>query len=164
MCIGILKNKWRQFEPTTDYLSAIKELNTITKLHKYILDYKYVSDKKDYWQTPIETYIRGKGDCEDFARFTIDVLIRIQNRKNVRFICYCGYSLSGGKMIKSGHAVTVFPYNEKYSVFSNNYLLHQYNDYIEIGHEFYPKGLKYMEIRDGTGKILQRKFKVFGTF
>ena len=158
MCIGILKNKWRQFEPTIDYLSTIKELNTIAKLHKFILSYEYVSDKKDYWQTPVETFIRGKGDCEDFARFTIDVLVRIQGIENARFVVYCG------KRLLEGHAVTVFPYNEKYSMFSNNDLLHQYNNYLEIGHEFYPKGLKFMEIRDWTGKVLSRKWKLFGTF
>jgi len=162
MCMFL--NKWRQFEPTTDYLSAIKGFNTITKLHNYILKYKYVSDKKDYWQTPVETFIRGKGDCEDFARFTTDVLVRIQNRENVRFIVYEGYYISNGKKLRKGHAVTVFPYHERYSIFSNNELLHQYNDYLAIGHKFYPDGLKYMEIRDWNGKVLSKKWKLFGTF
>ena len=160
MCIGIFKNKWREFEPTNEYLSVIKELDTITKLHKYILNYKYIAEIGDHWKTPIEFLHDGGGDCEDFARFCVDVLVRIQKLKNIRFIIYAGYY----KKKYSAHAVCVFPYNERYSVFSNNSLLHQYNNYIDIGHEFYPDGLKHMEIRDWTGQVLKRKWKIFGTF
>ena len=153
-------NKWQKFEPTKKYLDIVKELTSVTKLHKYILNYSYIAEKKDYWKVPTEFIDDGGGDCEDFARFAIDVLVRIQKRKNVRFICYYGYN---GKK-KTGHAVTVFPYNEKYSVFSNRSLLHQYNSYLDIGHEFYPDGLKTIEIRDRTGKILSKKHKWIGIF
>ena len=162
MCI--FKDKWQKFEPTYKYLSIVAGLTTITKLHKYILNYKYIPEKGDHWKIPIEFINDGGGDCEDFARFCIDVLVRIQKRKNVRFICYFGYQLINGKKVKTGHAVTVFPYNEKYSVFSNNDLLHQYNNYIDVGHEFYPDGLKRMEIRNWQGKILETKRNWIGTF
>lgn len=35
------------------------------------IDYVYDSVEYgyDYWQTPLETYIKGTGDCEDFAFF-----------------------------------------------------------------------------------------------
>ena len=88
----------------------------------------------------------------------------MQKRKNVRFICYFGYHLIDGKKVRTGHAVCVFPYNGKYSVFSNNSSLHQYNNYIDIGHEFYPDGLKRMEIRDWQGNVLETKRQIFGVF
>lgn len=162
MCI--FKNKWQKFIPTGGYLAIIKELNTITKLHKFILDYKYIPEKGDHWKTPIEFINDGGGDCEDFERFTIDVLVRVQKRKNVRSLHYYGYQLIKRKRMKTGHAVTVFPYNEKYSVFSNRSLLHQYNSYIDVGHEFYLDGLKRMEIRDWQGNVLETKRQWIGTF
>ena len=45
----------------------------------------------------METLIRGAGDCEDFARFALDVLVRVQKLDNVRFICYDGYYMKDGK-------------------------------------------------------------------
>lgn len=162
MCI--FKDKWIKFTPTGGYLAIVKELTTITKLHRYILNYKYISEKGDYWKTPIEFINDGGGDCEDFERFAIDVLVRVQKRKNIRSLHYYGYQLIKGKRVKTGHAVTVFPYNEKYSVFSNRSLLHQYNNYIDIGHEFYPDGLKRMEIRDWQGNVLETKRNWLGVF
>ena len=66
-----------------------------------------------------------------------------------------------------GHVVTAFKsndYNNKYSIFSNNDLEHNFTDFIEIGKRFYSLGLKYQEIRDWQGKVLSRKFKLIGTF
>jgi len=162
MCMFL--NKWRQFEPTTDYLSAIKGLNTITKLHNYILKYKYVSDKKDYWQTPVETFIRGKGDCEDFARFTVDVLVRIIGISEARFVIQSGYDKKRWDKKLMCHSITVFPYSGKLSLFSNNEFKTGYKDFIEAGKYTFPDGLKYMEIRDWSGKVLSKKFRLLGTF
>lgn len=137
---------------------SIKSLEKISNKHYYDIE---VEDNHNF-------VLANSGivshNCEDFARFAIDVLVRVQKRKSVRFICYFGYQLVNGKMVKTGHAVTVFPHNEKYSVFSNNSLLHQYNNYIDIGHEFYPDGLKRMEIRDWQGNVLETKRKWFGMF
>ena len=159
MCISIF-NKWKQFEPTAEYLKAIKPLTSIAKLSVYIKRFKYVADKKDKWQTPVETFERGKGDCEDFARFTLDVLVRIQKREDVRFIIYTGYY---NEKKYGAHAVCVFPYRNTYSVFSNTHLYTYKDNYIDIGHIFYPK-LKYMEVRNDEGKIISRKFKLWGSF
>jgi hypothetical protein len=163
MCF--VKDKWRQFEPTANYLAAVEKLDTVEKLHNYMeYNLRYVSDEKDYWQTPEETFIRGAGDCEDMARFALDVLVRIQNIVNARWIAYTGYYLKEGKKVRSGHAVCVFPLNEKYAVFSNNSLEYNFENYIDIGHDSYPEGLKKMEIRDWTGKILETKTNYYGTF
>lgn len=163
MCI----KKWKKFTPTDEYLSIINELNTVKKLRNYIEIIEYTPDKKkilfwnvlwEHWQTPIETLERGKGDCEDFAIFAVDVLTRVLKIPEARFIAYAG------NRIGLGHAICVFPYKNKLYTFSNNNLIAYGKDYLDIGHLFFEKGLKYMEIRDWTGKVLKRKFKLFGTF
>jgi len=164
MCF-FLKDKWQSFIPTKEYLDVVNNLDTITKLHNYMkLNLKYVSDIKDYWQTPEETLIRGAGDCEDMARFAIDVLVRIQKMDEVRFICYTGYYLKDLKKTKGGHAVCVFPYNGKYAFFSNNSLLYNFDNSVDIGHESYPLGLKRMAIRNWQGQMIDLKVRYFGTF
>ena len=157
MCIF---NKWQKFTPTQKYLDTVKYIKTVTELDYFLDKIEYTSDKSDYWQTPEETLNRGKGDCEDFARLVLDILVRIQKRKDVRFIIYAGYN---NKNKYSAHAVCVFHYDGKYNVFSNaQYYTHKDN-YIDIGHIFYPK-LKYMEVRNGDGKIIKRNYRIFGTF
>lgn len=73
---------------------------------------------------------------------------------------YAGYN-SKGKY--NAHAVCVFPCDGKYNVFSNKQYYTYKDNYISIGHMFYPK-LKYMEIRDWQGKILSKRHKWIGTF
>lgn len=153
------KNKWKQFTPTQKYLDTVKYIKTITELDYYLNRIEYTPDKGDYWQTPEETLDRGKGDCDDFARLALDILVRIQKRKNVRFIIHAGYDK---KNKYTAHAVCVFKYNKKYSVFSNaKYYAHKDN-YIDIGHIFYSK-LKYMVVRNDEGKVISRKFKLWGS-
>ena len=88
MCIFF--NKWKSFEPITQYLSIVSGLTTITKLHNYLKQFKWQGEKawKDYWKTPIE-FIENKdnnNDCEDFARFAVDVLVRIMGITEARFL------------------------------------------------------------------------------
>lgn len=164
MCIGFLKNKWKGFETTEQYLSVISGLTSISKLHNYSKNnFKYIAEKRDKWKTPIEFMVDGGGDCEDFARWYVDILVRIQEKEGARFIIYSGYNKKVGDKM-TGHAVCVFPSQYKYSMFSNRGLTHNYNDYLEVGHKFYPDGLKILEVRGWQGKVLQRKFKIFGTF
>jgi len=163
MCI----KRWKEFKPTDEYLSIVNELNTVEKLRNYMEGFKYVGDTKkilfwnvlwDHWQTPIETLKLQTGDCEDMAIFAVDVLVRVLKISDARFISYVG------TRIAQGHAITVFPYKDKLYTFSNDNLIAYGNDYIEIGHLFFEKGLKYMEIRNFTGEVLERKFKLIGTF
>ena len=164
MCIKLFKNKWREFKPTTYYLSAVQTITSIGQLDVFLNKFVYIADDKDYWQTPEETVNRGKGDCDDFARLALDILVRIQKRKDVRFIIYTGYYEKDGKEKYGAHAVCVFPYNGKYSVFSNYQYYYNMNSYIDTGHIFYPNGLRYMEVRNDEGKVISRKFKIIGTF
>jgi len=163
MCF--VKDKWQKFIPTETYLKEVEKLDTIDKLHNYMkTKIRYVSDTKDYWQTPEETLIRGAGDCEDMARFALDVLVRVQKVDNVRFIAFVGYRMQEGKRIKGGHAVCVFPDDEEYSLFSNNSLLEGFESYLDIGHESYPLGLKKMEIRNWQNYLIDLRVRLFGTF
>ncbi len=159
MCI--FKNKWTKFTPTKKYLDAVKYVKTVTELDYWLDKIKYISDDKDYWQTPEETLNRGKGDCDDFARLALDILVRIRKRDDVRFIIYAGYN---SKDKYNAHAVCVFPYYGSYSVFSNHMYYAKRDDYIDIGHIYYPKGLKYMSVRNDKGKVIQWKVKLFGVF
>ncbi|MCK4802518.1 hypothetical protein KAS33_02495 [bacterium] len=154
MCF--IRDKWTKFEPTKKYLETVKPLTSVTKLHNFIKIYSYIPEKGDHWKTPIEFLNDGGGDCDDFARFTVDVLVRITGIKDARFIAYYG----GLK----GHAICAFPYYGKYSVFSNKQLIHGFANYIEIGHRFFPKGFKRMVVRDWQGNIIKKTRKWIGKF
>jgi len=162
MCIVI--NKWKDFEPTQEYLSIISGLTSIDKLYQYSQKFKYVAEKGDHWKTPIEFIDDGGGDCEDWARWYVDVLVRIVGIKEARFATYGGYDKKrwGNKIY--WHAICVLPYQSELALFSNNLFKTGYKDFVETGHYTFPDGLKYMEIRDWQGKVLTRKFKLFGTF
>jgi len=165
MCIFF--NKWKDFEPTIKYLSIVSGLTTITKLHNYLKQFKWQGEKawKDYWKTPIE-FIENKdnnNDCEDFARFAVDVLVRIIGITGARFIAHSGYDKNRWKGIKH-HVICVFPYQDKLAVFSNNGLFKGIDSYENAGKLTFKDGLKYQQVRDWQGKILSRKFKIFGTF
>ncbi len=148
------KNKWTKFTPTTQYLSVVNGLTSVTKLYQFIQKFQYTGEKGDHWQDP-EEFLRNEHlDCDDFARFTVDVLVRIIGIKDARFIAYYASS--------KGHAVCVFPYRNKYSVFSNKQLLHNFANYTDIGHYFFPKGFKRMVVYDWQGKILEKKRKWIG--
>ena len=62
--------------------------------------------REDYWQSPEEFLLTGKGDCEDFARFAYETL---------KLNGYSAYLLNiyGGRY---SHTVCVFKENGKYQV------------------------------------------------
>ena len=152
MCF--VKNKWTKFAPSVKYLQVVKGLTSVTKLYQFIQQFQYTGEVGDVWQTPEEFLKNEHLDCDDFARFTVDVLVRIIGIKDARFIAY----YAGLK----GHAICAFPYRGKYSVFSNKQLLHNFANYIDIGHHFFPKGFKRMVVYDWQGKILEKKRKWIG--
>jgi len=156
------KRKWTKFTPTQNYLDAVKDITTISKLKAFLKKITYTSEKIDVWQTPEETFNRGKGDCDDYARLSLDILVRIQKRKDVRFVIYTGYKEKDGVEKYSGHAVCVFPNYSSLGVFSNSQYFYNKDNLIEVGHIFYPKGIKYMEVRNDEGNVTSRKFKLFG--
>ena len=163
MCI--FKNKWKDFEPTNEYLSVVNELTSITKLHSYLKQFKPKAEKplKDKWKTPIEFIKDGEGDCEDFSRFAVDVLVRVIKIVKARFIIHSGYDKSRWKTARC-HAICVFPYKGKLAVFNFNQLFTGLSSYEDAGKITFPDGLKYQEVRDWQGKILEKKRQWFGTF
>jgi len=159
-----VKGMWRKFTPTNEYLSAVKDIDTVDKLDKFLDSIEYNLELKDYWDTPDEVIINGSGDCDATARLALDILVRIQKRSNVYFVIYSGYHIRNSVLKRSGHAVAVFPYKDKLAVISNNNLLIGYNTYEDIGHHFYPEGLKSMTIVDENGKVILNKHNWFKNF
>ena len=65
----------------------------------------------DYCQTPLDTYLRGYGDCEDFAVFAASLL----NRFGYQAKLYAFYKRNDNE----GHAVCVVKEGSRFSVISN---------------------------------------------
>jgi len=163
MCIFF--NKWKDFEPNEKYLLVVNGLTTITKLHNYSKNnFKYIAEKGDKWKTPVEFMADGGGDCEDWARWYVDILVRIIEIEKARFIIHSGYDKERWGNKKYCHAICVFPYQGKLALFSNQVFKTGYEDYIKTGYYTFPDGLKYMEIRDWQGKVLEKKRKWIGVF
>lgn len=141
-------------------------MTSITKLHDFIQKFQWTGEKGDVWQTPEEFLKNEHLDCDDFMRFNVDVLKRVMGIE-ARGVIQSGYDKKrwGNKIwnIKC-HAICIFPFEGKLAVFSNRGLRMGVKSYEEAGHYFFPDGLKYMEIRNWKGKVLKRKFKIFGIF
>ena len=156
------KDKWKQFLATAEYLAVVSELDTVEKLSEYTRWFTFTADVVDMWKTPVEVLENKGSDCEDFARWYVDILTRVQGITEARFIVYNGLD---NKKRLTGHGVCVFPYQGKLAMFTNNVPpILGFKDFIEAGHYFYPNGLKYMECRDYAGKITYKKRKWIGTF
>ncbi len=141
------------------YLDAVKGLTSVPKLHQFVQQFQYTGEKGDHWQDP-EEFLRNEHlDCDDFMRFTIDVLVRIIGIKEARGVIHYGYK--NGK--KLGHAITMFPYHSKLAMFSNRSLKTGFDSYEDACRYTFSR-LKTIEIRDWQGKILSRKHQWFGTF
>ena len=166
MCLMslVVKSKWKKFTPTAQYLAVVEDIKTINQLDTFMDKIKYVSEKVDKWDTPEEVILNGSCDCDGYARLAMDILERVQNRKDVRFVYYEGYYMEDGKQKRSAHAVAVFTYLGKLAVFDNNRLMINKDSYEDIGHIFYPKGLKYVTIINSKGKIVSSRHLWFGTF
>ena len=149
------KSKWQKFNPSDNYLEAIKNITSINKLYIFIQAFTRKEDVKDYWQTPEQTLNRKTFDCEDMAIFCQDVLMRIGIEAMV--IIYTGTKKA------ECHAVCVFLYDGKLAFISNECLYKDYDNYIDIGHKYYSK-LKQMIVYDHEGKVIEKKYKLFGTF
>lgn len=80
--------------------SLLKPSDTIRNYAFYLKhNYTYEKDIHDYWQTPLETILRGKGDCEDLAILSHAVLSNKGYKPQIYAFTY--YTQKG----LSGHAV-----------------------------------------------------------
>jgi len=166
MCIVI--NRWKDFEPNEEYLKIVKNLTTVDKLLAYLKQFKPKAEKgwRDYWKTPWE-FINNKdkpNDCEDFARFAVDVLVRIIKIIKARFIIQSGYDKARWGNKCKCHAICVFPYQGKFAAFSNNRLYTGLNNYEEAGKITFPDGLKFQQVRNSEGEVLETRRQWIGTF
>ena len=161
-----LKNKWTKFDPTQNYIDTVKVLTSVVKLREFLKDYKYTGEKGDVWQTPEEFLKNEHLDCDDFMRFTADVLKRIMNIE-AKGVISSGYNKArwGNKIWNvKAHAITVFPYSGKLDMFSNQYFHSGFSSYEDACKYTFPDGLKSIEVRDWEGKVESRRFKAIGTF
>lgn len=163
MCISKRK-KWGKFNPSSAYLRAVEGLTTIAKLHLFIRCFQYTGESgKDVWQNPEEFLRNFELDCDDFMRFTCDVLKRIMGIDAVGIVQNGYYETSSG--IEFGcHAITVFPHQGKLGVFSNDYLYLGIDSYEDAGKILFVKGLKSQVVYEWQGNVLSRRFKAIGTF
>lgn len=157
------KDKWTEFSPTEEYLKVVKRLTSIAKLHEFIQQFKRKEDIKDYWQTPEETLILLTYDCDDSMRFCVDVLVRVM-KIDAKGIISSGYDKARWGNEKKGHAITVFPYQGKFALFSNREFKTGFDSYIDACKDTFPDGVKSYEIRDGQGKIIFKRYKLIGTY
>jgi len=91
----------------------VEELDDVRFIFKSLI---YKSEKLDRASHPIVTYIRGYGDCDDFARLGADLLEGIGYRSYIIFLYYR----------KEGHAMCVAFKDDKF-VIVNNYTIHEYD-------------------------------------
>jgi len=157
------KNKWTKFVPTTEYLSAVKGLTSVAKLHEFIQQFKRKEDIKDYWQTPEETLRLLTYDCDDAMRFTVDVLVRII-KVEAQGVISVGYNKERWGNVKKGHAITVFEWQGKYALFSNRSFKSGFDSYESACKDMFKDGLKKMVVYDWQGKIESKKSRLIGTF
>jgi len=165
MCL--FKDKWPKEDLTKEYIKATKGIKSITKLNYFIVPFKRKEDKKDYWQSPSETYQKKTYDCEDMAIMVLDILTRVIGIRKAWFIIYGGYyKTKEGERKYSAHAVVIFEHNNKLlnCEYSNKKLtfLKQGMNMIKNGYRHYPEGLKYYERRNPEGEIIEKKRKWIG--
>lgn len=100
-------------EITDIYTLQLWMRNNITYSQAKEIEYKNIG----YWQTPEETIRWGEGDCEDMAFLYKHFLEKLGYKATV----YGYYSKSWG------HAITLFIYEGRYIICSNQYLYHTYH-------------------------------------
>lgn len=161
MCIS--RKKWTDFKPSPAYFRAVEGLTTVALLHLFIRCFQYTGESgKDVWQNPEEFLRNFELDCDDFMRFTCDVLKRIMGIDAVGIV-QSGYNKEYLKGLGC-HAITVFPHEGKLAVFSNNHLYFGLDSYEDAGKILFVDGLKSQVVYNWQGKILSRRFKAIGTF
>lgn len=83
----------------TGFDETVKALDTPWKINCWLqANVKYVKDRVDYWNTPLETYNARCGDCDDYARFAQHCL----NRHGYNSFFLLMWSS------KAGHATALF--------------------------------------------------------
>lgn len=164
MCI--FKDKWpKDFEPTKQYLSVVSRLTSVLKLYNYSKDnFVYIAEKIDHWCDPIEFMENGGGDCENWTRWYVDILVRIQKKEDARFIIHSGYNKKRWGDELHHHAICVFKYQGKYAVLDVKQFASGYESHLVTGYRMFPDGITRMVVRDWQGKILEKKRKWIGTF
>lgn len=162
MCVS--RKKWGKFNPSPAYFRAVEGLKTVGLLHLFIQCFQYTGESgKDVWQNPEEFLRNFELDCDDFMRFTCDVLKRVMGIEAIGMV-HSGYDKERWGNVLCYHAICIFPFEGKLAAFSNDELYMGLNSYENAGHITFPDGLKSWVLYDWQGNVLSRRFKVIGTF
>ncbi|MDI6759020.1 MAG: transglutaminase-like domain-containing protein [Candidatus Omnitrophota bacterium] len=78
-------------------------------------EFRYELEFPDYWQPAQETLNSKKGDCEDFAILTQEILKGLGIKSDIIIVVL--------KDLKQSHALCMFKDGESYSYFSNQNLI-----------------------------------------
>ena len=119
-----------------DFYETIKELDTPFKISSWLIaNVHYTRDVGDYWQTPIETFNRRRGDCDDFGRFAQYCL----NRHGYSSFLLVMWNEKGG------HATALFKTGDSYETIGTyGWVRHCTNEISEVVGFFYPNFEGYM--------------------
>jgi len=115
---------------------TVRELDTPFKIASWLIaNVEYTKDVGDYWQIPIETFNRRKGDCDDFGRFAQYCL----NRHGYNSFLLVMWNKG------SGHATALFKNREGYETVGTYGWIRHYTDNIdEVVGFFYTDFKEYM--------------------
>jgi len=91
-------------------------IHTPQQLSNWLLnEFEYVGEIPDYWQKPKETLNLRKGDCEDFAILSQEVLAHLGMESEILIIKF--------KNLRRGHAICIYKDEGFYSFISNQKLI-----------------------------------------
>lgn len=137
---------------------SIKSLEKISNKHYYDIE---VEDNHNFVLADSGVISHN---CEDWARWYVDILVRIQKKEDARFIIHSGYNKARWGDELHHHAICVFKYQGKYAVLDVKQFASGYESHLATGYRMFPDGITRMEIRDWQGKILEKKRKWIGVF
>lgn len=114
---------------------GITEVTTIEDALLFMQDnIKYEKDNTEFWQFPEETYILGKGDCEDLAGLLAHLFIYNVNLDNVTLLIVARYSdLAGHMVVKVNDKIYEAYFEQDIEYFYKEFLVLyeiEYTDYI----------------------------------
>lgn len=160
MCVFWGEIRWRNWEPSEEYLNKVKGITSIAKLVNLMKDFEYKWDILtifgrevfwDMWQMPDISLKTMEGDCEDAAILAVDILGRVIKKTDSMMLISAGQYREDGIIKTNAHAVTVIP-NSGFDVISNNQFFTGYKTIEDIGKKWYPVKLIYQKLYNWQGR------------
>jgi len=129
-----------------DFEETIRELDMPFRIASWLIaNVEYTKDIGDYWQTPIETFNRRMGDCDDFGRFAQYCL----NRHNYNSFLLVMWDKG------SGHATALFKGRDDYETIGTyGWVKHCTNEIRDVVSFFYPDFEGFMLLDEGLNEVI----------